>query len=137
MLSLINEDMAIRLTEKNVIMYAMKHYENSQCLDIDEFYDDLKRINYIKRLLVRYKNNNELKERLILNHLIILFNVFPIDVATNILFFKIDGEFWPQLKTFLVYLSYMPEKLTFIEGCEVLTSDIPLDSAVIDTLRGL
>ena len=78
MLSLINEDMAIRLTEKNVIMYAMKHYENSQCLDIDEFYDDLKRINYIKRLLVRYKNTSELKERLILNHLIILFNVFPI-----------------------------------------------------------
>ena len=136
MLSLI-DDMALRLTEKNVIMYAMKHYDNLQCVDIDEFYDDLKRINYIKRLFVRYKNNNDLKERLILNHLIILFNVFPVDVATNLLFFKIDSDHWSQLKTFLVYLNYMPEKLTFLDNCEILTSDIPLDSHVISILRTL
>lgn len=129
--------MALRLTEKNVIMYAMKHYDNLQCVDIDEFYDDLKRINYIKRLFVRYKNNNDLKERLILNHLIILFNVFPVDVATNLLFFKIDSDHWSQLKTFLVYLNYMPEKLTFLDNCEILTSDIPLDSHVISILRTL
>jgi hypothetical protein len=131
------EDMGIRLTEKNVVMYAMKHYDNVQCIDIDEFYDDLKRINYIKRLFVRYKNENELKERLILNHLIILFNVFPVNVATNLLFFKIDGEHWSQLKTFLVYLNYMPEKLTFLENCEIITSDIPLDSHIISVLRCL
>lgn len=131
------EDMSINLSEKNVVMYAMRHYDNAQCIDIDEFYDDLKRINYIKRLFVRYRTNNELKERLILNHLIILFNVFPVDVATNLLFFKIDGEHWSQLKTFLVYLNYMPEKLTFLENCELLTSDIPLDSHIITILRCL
>lgn len=135
MLSLANGVMGLRLTEKNVVMYAMKHYDNVQCIDIDEFYDDLKRINYIKRLFARYKSDNELKERLILNHLIILFNVFPIEVATNILFFKIDSEYWPQLKTFLVYLNYMPDKLTFLENCEIVTSDIPLDQNIIDTLR--
>jgi hypothetical protein len=137
MLNELIENMSIRLTEKNVVMYAMKHYDNVQCIDIDEFYDDLKRINYIKRLFVRYKNENELKERLILNHLIILFNVFPVEVATNLLFFKIDGEYWSQLKTFLVYLNYMPEKLTFLENCEIITSDIPLDSHIISVLRCL
>lgn len=131
------EDMSIRLTEKNIVMYAMKHYDSVQCIDIDEFYDDLKRVNYIKRLFVRYKTNNELKERLILNHLTILFNVFPVEVATNLLFFKIDSDYWSQLKTFLVYLNFMPDKLTFLENCEILTSDIPLDSHIISILRCL
>jgi hypothetical protein len=129
--------MELRLTEKNVIMYAMKYYDNPQCVDIDEFYDDLKRINYIRRLLVRYKNSGELKERLILNHLIILFNVFPIEVATNLLFFKIESDYWTSLKTFLIYLNYMPEKLTFLENCEILTTDIPLDDHIISVLRSI
>lgn len=135
MFSLINDDMALRLTEKNIIMYAMKHYDNPQCVDVEEFYDDIKRINYIRRLFVRYKKTGELKERLILNHLIILFNVFPIEVATNLLFFKIESDYWTSLKTFLVYLNYMPDKLTFIENCEVITSDIPLDGNIITVLR--
>jgi hypothetical protein len=131
------ENMSLHLTEKNIVMYAMRHYDNVQCIDIDEFYDDLKRINYIKRLFVRYQTNNELKERLILNHLIILFNVFPVEVATNLLFFKIDSDYWSQLKTFLVYLNFMPDKLTFLENCEILTTDIPLDSHIINVLRSL
>lgn len=131
------ENMSLHLTEKNIVMYAMKHYDNVQCIDIDEFYDDLKRINYIKRLFVRYKNDNDLKERLILNHLTILFNVFPVDVAVNLLFFKIDSDYWPQLKTFLVYLNYMPDNLTFLENCEIVTSDVPLDSNIITILRCL
>jgi hypothetical protein len=131
------ENMSLHLTEKNIVMYAMRHYDNVQCIDIDEFYDDLKRINYIKRLFVRYRTNNELKERLILNHLIILFNVFPVEVATNLLFFKIDSDHWSQLKTFLVYLNFMPDKLTFLENCEILTTDIPLDSHIINVLRSL
>jgi hypothetical protein len=131
------ENMSLHLTEKNIVMYAMKHYDNVQCIDIDEFYDDLKRINYIKRLFIRYQTNTELKERLILNHLIILFNVFPVEVATNLLFFKIDSDHWSQLKTFLVYLNFMPDKLTFLENCEILTTDIPLDSHIINVLRSL
>ena len=137
MLDVIENNMGMVLTDKNLIMYAMKHYDNVQCIDVDEFNDDLKRINYIKRLFVRYHNDGELKERLILNHLIILFNVFPIEVASNILFFKIDSEYWSSLKTFLVYLNYMPEKLTFVENCEILTSDIPLDDKIIATLRSI
>ena len=127
--------MSLRLTDKNFLMYAMRNYDNVQCSDVEEFYDDLKRINYIKRLLIRYNKTGELKERLILNHLIIIYNVFPPEVATNILFFRIDSDFWPQLKTFLVYLHFMPEKLTFLENCEIITSDIPLDSKIISSLR--
>ena len=137
MFNVIDENMAARLTDKNLVMYAMKHYDNIQCVDVEEFYDDLKRINYIKRLFARYQNSGELKERLILNHLIILYNVFPIEIATNILFFKIDSEYWSQLKTFLVYLNYMPEKLTFLETCEIVTSDIPMDDHIIAILRQL
>lgn len=135
MINLSNDSMGLRLTEKNIIMYAMKYYDNPQCVDVDEFYDDLKRINYIRRLFVRYKNTGELKERLILNHLTILFNVFPIEVATNLLFFKIESDHWTALKTFLVYLNYMPERLTFIENCEIITCDIPLDAEIISVLR--
>ena len=131
------EDMSLRLTDKNLMLYAMKHYDNVQCSNIQEFYDDLKRINYIRRLFVRYFKTGEIKERLILNHLIIIYNVFPPDVATNILFFKIDSNFWPQLKTFLVYLHFMPEKLTFLENVEIVTSDIPLDPEIISALRKL
>lgn len=137
MLDVIENNMGMILTEKNVIMYAMKHYDNVQCIDVDEFNDDLKRINYLKRLFVRYQTSGELKERLILNHLIILFNVFPIEVASNILFFKIDSEYWSTLKTFLVYLNYMPEKLTFLENCDIITSDIPMDDKIISILRDI
>jgi hypothetical protein len=129
------DNMAVNLTEKNLVMYAMKHYDNPQCVDVCEFYDDLKRINYIKRLFVRYQDSGEIKERLVLNHLIILYNVFPPDIATNILFFKIDSDHWSQLKTFLNYLNYMPEKLTFLNGCDVMTSDIPLDMNIVNILR--
>lgn len=134
---LVSSNMSIKLTEKNLVMYAMKHYDNPQCVDMTEFYDDLKRINYIKRLFVRYDTSGDLKERLILNHLIILYNVFPPEVATNILFFKIDSKYWIPLKTFLVYLNYMPEKLTFLETCEIITTDIPLDNKIVSVLRSL
>jgi hypothetical protein len=131
------ENSGVQLTEKNLLMYAMKYYNNPQCSDISEFYDDMKRINYIKKLFVRYKNSGELKERLILNHLIILYNMFPPEIATNILFFKIDVQYWSQLKTFLVYLSYMPDRLTFLTGEDIMTSDIPLDDNIVTLLRNL
>lgn len=125
----------IKLTEKNYIMYAMKNYANPQCVDIEDFYEDLKRIGYIRRLLVKYKNSNLLKERLILNHLIILYNVFSTQEITNILFFKIEREHWSALKTFLVYLNFMPEKLFFLENYVILTTDISLDNNIVNILR--
>ena len=76
------------LTDKNIELYMMKYYENPQCLDLEEYNDDIKRIKYIKRLFNRYENTGDLKERLILNHIIVLYNVYDIEVATRILFFK-------------------------------------------------
>jgi hypothetical protein len=124
-----------KLTDKNYIMYAMKNYANPQCVDIEDFYEDLNRISYVRRLFVKYKKNNSLRERLILNHLIILYNVFSAQEISNLLFFKIEREYWSALKTFLVYLNFMPEKLLFLDNYIILTTDIALDDNIINILR--
>ena len=98
--------MNLPLTDKVFITYAMRHYNNPQCVTVEEFEQDLQRIKYIKRLLIRFKSGGELKERLILNHLIVFYNMFGIKAATNILYFKIDGGLHPQLNSFLIYLNY-------------------------------
>ena len=124
------------LNEKNFLLYAMKEYNNPQCVDVDEFNDDLKKIKYIKRLLNQYISEGILKERLLLNHIIVFFNVFTTKAATRILFYKMEEEFWPMLKTFLFYLNYMPEdKIESINGREILVTDIPMDQKIIDSLR--
>ena len=124
------------MNEKNFLLYAMKHYDNPQCVEVEEFNDDLRKIKYIKRLFNQYNVENKLKERLLLNHIIVFYNVFPVEAATRILFFKLDKVFWPMLKTFLIYLSYMPEdKLESINGEVINTSDIPMDQGIIDRLR--
>ena len=113
----------------------MKEYNNIQCTDIEEFYDDLKKIKYIKRLFNIYKNDGQLKERLILNHLIIFYNVFPIQAGTRILFYKIEEALWPMLKTFLIFLERMPDKIESIRGETILSSDIQLDDGIVTRLR--
>ena len=123
------------LNEKNFLLYAMKEYNNPQCVQVEEFYDDLKKVKYIKRLFNQYLNEGVLKERLLLNHIIVFYNVFPVRSATRILFLKIEEEFWPLLKTFLVYLSYMPEIIDSINGRAILSDDIQLDQGVVDRLR--
>ena len=123
------------LNEKNFLLYAMKEYDNPQCVQVEEFYDDLKKVKYIKRLFNQYLNEGVLKERLLLNHIIVFYNVFPVRSATRILFLKIEEEFWPILKTFLVYLSYMPEIIDSINGRAIVSDDIQLDQGVVDKLR--
>ena len=123
------------LNEKNFLLYAMKEYDNPQCVQVEEFYDDLKKVKYIKRLFNQYLNDGVLKERLLLNHIIVFYNVFPVRSATRMLFLKIEEEFWPILKTFLVYLSYMSEKIDPINGRTILSDDIQLDQVVVDRLR--
>jgi len=123
------------LNEKNFLLYAMKEYDNPQCVQVEEFYDDLKKVKYIKRLFNQYLNEGVLKERLLLNHIIVFYNVFPVRSATRILFLKIEEEFWPLLKTFLVYLSYMPEIIDSINGRAIISDDIQLDQGVVDRLR--
>ena len=124
------------LNEKNFLLYAMKEYNNPQCTDVEEFNDDLKKIKYIKRLLNQYVSEGVLKERLLLNHIIIFYNVFPPAAATRILFFKIEERFWPILKPFLFYLKLMPEdRIESIMGKEIRTNEILMDQGVIDSLR--
>ena len=123
------------LNEKNFLLYAMKYYENPQCVEVEEFNDDLKKIKYIKRLFNQYAIEGVLKERLLLNHIIVFYNVFSVEAATRILFFKLEEEIWPMLKTFLFYLNFLPNKIESIDGKEILTDDIPMDQGIVDSLR--
>jgi len=125
-----------RLDESNFLLYAAKHYENSQCYDTIEFYDDLKRFKYIKRLFNRYLEEGDLKERLILNHIIILYNVFNNVAATRLLFFKLRG-LEGLLKPFLELLSYLPEKVENIgiENKTIITSEIKSDFIIKEILK--
>ena len=97
-----------KLDETNFLLYAAKHYDNPHCYETLEFYDDLNRFKYIKRLFNRFEETGELKERLIINHLTVLYNIFGAEPATRMLFLKLKGHFH-LLKPFLVLLGYMPE----------------------------
>ena len=107
----------------------MKNYRNPTCTGIEEFEEDLNRIKYVKRLFGRYKTTGDLKERLVLNHLITFYNVFEIEAATRLLFHRVDEEFQPLLKTFLVFLNCLPEDPIYVQ--------IPLDTKVIQILRSI
>ncbi len=123
------------LNDDTFLMYAMREYNNMQCTDIEEFHDDLKKIKYIKRLFNIYKNDGQLKERLILNHLSLFYNVFTVQAGTRILFYKIEKDFWPILKTFLIFLERMPDKIESIRGKTILATDIKLDEGIVTKLR--
>ena len=123
------------LDDDNIDMYMMRMYENSQCHDMDEYYDDVKRIKYIKRLFNRYLADDGLKERLILNHIIVLYNVFDTDAATRILFTKMESKFYPLIKTFLLFLSFMPDRVLGIRGKDIISVDIPVVLDVATYLR--
>lgn len=123
--------MNVVLNEDNFLTYAMNHYDNTQCYSLEEFNDDLKRFLYLKKLFSRYKNECDLKENLILNHLIVIYNIFG-EEATNMLFFKIDKEYWDVLTTFLVFLERMPEELP---QYSIKLSEIKLDEYIIKILR--
>ena len=119
-----------KLNNNNFILYVSKYYENPQCDSLDEFNEDLNRIKYIKRLLRKYIKTGNLRERLILNHLIVLQNVFGPTVTSRILFFKVDEGLYSELKTFLVYLKYLPDSIP-----ETNLEEIPLDNKIVSILR--
>lgn len=116
-------------------MYAIKYYENPSCAGIHEFYADMKKIKYIKRLLGRYKTGGGLKERLILNHIIVLYNLFGAEATTNMLFFRVDKKLWPELKTFLLYLNLMPSDGILYDG--TYENSVPINLEIANTLRRL
>jgi|TARA_Y100001951_G_scaffold45680_1_gene36049 hypothetical protein len=125
------------ITDGNINLYAMKVYDNPQCIDEAEYHEDMKKTTYIKRLFNHYRLTGELKSRLILNHLIVFANVFPARDAARILFFKIHEEYYPILKPFLVSLSMMPDRIEGIRGKNIYSSDIFMDDYVIQELRKL
>jgi len=98
-----------KITPANWMMFAMKNYDNPQADGEEEFQEDLKRFKYLKRLLKKHHDGGELKERLILNHIIVLTNVFGVDAASTLLLFKIEQDYWSVLKTFMIYLNMIPE----------------------------
>ena len=95
------------LNSQNFKTFAAKYYTNKRCLSMDEFYSDLAAFKYVVRLLRRYRQSGKLQEKLILNHIILIYNVFEIHAATRMLFHKIDEDLWPALKTFIVFLNYL------------------------------
>lgn len=124
------------LNEDNFIMYAIKAYNKPNCV-MSEFEEDLKRIKYIKRLIKRYQSTGDLKERLILNHIIILSNVFGIEFTVRMLFLKLDTKHYPVLKTFLLFLQYMPLVVYGVNGRNIISADITIDIAIGTKLRSI
>ena len=124
-----------KIDDTNFLLYAAKYYDNPQCFDTLEFYEDLARFKYIKRLFNRYEESGDLKERLILNHLIILYNVFGIP-ATRMLFFKLEG-YYHMLKPFIILLGNMPDMVhgIGIENKTIYSSDITMDETIVKFLR--
>jgi len=122
------------LNEENFMIYAMKCYNSPHCI-MSEFEGDIKRTKYLKRLFRRYKITKSLKERLILNHIILLNNVFGPLATARILFYKTDERDYDILKTFLSYLDIMPEEIKGIRGMNFHTSSIPLEPNVVEILR--
>ena len=122
------------LNEENFTLYAMKCYTSPHCI-MSEFESDIKRTKYVKRLIRRYKVTKNLKERLILNHIILLNNVFGIEATARILFYKIDENDYDVLKTFLSYLNILPDYITGINGKNISTPEIPVDETVVQILR--
>ena len=116
------------VNEDNLIIFAARHYYNPKCIDVEEFYEDLNRVKYVKRLVNRYTGNEDkkLSVRLILNHIVIIFNVFGIDAALKILKLKLDDEHWSIIKPFLIFLKYI-EYDDFI--------GIGMDTRVVEELR--
>lgn len=124
------------LNNDNVTIYAVKAYDRPNCI-MSEFKDDMKRFNYLKRLFKRYRKLDELRERLVLNHLVVLCNVFGPEAATRLLFYKMSKDDYSALKTYLVFLSVMPDKVRGIKGQDVISSEIPIDFKVANVLRDI
>ena len=117
-----------KLNRKNFKLYASQNYNNPECIDVNEFKEDLSRFKYVKRLLSRYEAHSDLQERLILNHLIVIYNCFGIEASNRMIWYKIDENHWHYIKPFLVFLHYLPEDEKV---------DVPMDPYIVEVLRKL
>ena len=114
------------LTSENYVLYTMKHYDNPQCTTVEEFNDDLNKIKYVKRLFNRFLETGELRTNLIMNHLIVIYNVFETEAATRMLFFKVEKKFYSILKPFLLFMERLPKVVKGIDGKDVVVNDLSL-----------
>ena len=121
---------------ENYLIYAIKCYDTPNCI-MSEFRDDVKRFNYLKRLFKRYHNTGEIRSRLILNQLIVLYNVFGVPATTRLLFLHVGQENYSALKTFLLFLSYMPDRVEGISNKTIISSDIAVDMNIVEVLRAI
>ena len=124
----------MKLTESTFLLFASKYYDNPQCSDVSEFEEDLKRFQYLRKLFGRYRQDNDLKERLILNHLIVIYNIFGPE-ATNMLFMKLH-EYHEFLKPFVVYLNFMPSVVSYDEYV-IHKDSIESDKYISELLKGI
>jgi len=129
---MITERMNQKLNNENFILYAMKNYDNPNCHGIEEFYEDLNRIKYIKRLFGKYEKSGEIKERLLVNHVIILNNLFGSEPTSRLLFYSIEERHYTFLKTILEFLKYLPHIIP-----EINLSTINIDSKLHKNLSEL
>jgi hypothetical protein len=126
--------MIYNLTNENFLLFAANNYISPHYIE-DEFFSDIKRIKYIKSLVQKYRTYGVLKERLILNHIIMTYNVFETEACTKMLFFRLKPINYSALKTFLIYLNYMPDKIYNVEGSTIISSEIPIDFTIANILR--
>lgn len=126
------------LNDDNFLIFAIKHYRNSSCTGMAELEDDLKRFKYLKRLFNRYEKTGDPNDRLIINHLTLLYNVFG-NATTEMLFFKLEEKYWVNLKTYLVFLNRLPLEEVYSRTLlpKRIITDIPLNNELIKILRNI
>ena len=122
------------LTSENFLLYAVKAYDKPNCI-MSEFKEDMKRFNYLKRLFRRYRKMGELRERIVINHLVVIYNVFGVEVSTRMLFYKMSKDDYSALKSYLIFLNYMPAVVHGIKGQDIISSEIPVDMKIAEILR--
>lgn len=124
------------IDDDNFLLYAARYYDSSQCYDTKEFYEDINRFKYIKKLITRYIESGDIKERLILNHLIILNNVFGSEHLVRMLYLKLNGQM-KYVKPFLILLDIMPDRITGMYKTKsvIITDTIPMDNTIVSILR--
>lgn len=127
----------MNLSKENIDIFSELSYRNPQCLSAEDFYEDMNRIKYVKRLFNKYIKGEDIKTRLILNHIIAFYNVFEKRDATRILFFKMEENYWSLLKTFLLYLSYMPEVVHGVNGRNILSEEININEEIFKELENI
>lgn len=126
------------VTAKNSLLYAMREYDNPQCLDAEEFAEDYKRFKYVKRLCKRYLLSKSLSEQLMLNHLVLLKNVFGSVATVRLLFVKCDdARLYKVLKPFLIFMDILPEVVVGVNGEDIYTNSIPTDEDLLQRLQAL